>query len=84
MATKAQAKKLLAKHGIVLDEIIKQELEGYSGVMDAPTGYYLNATGLHLAGVFGWNMPEFWDSVVQDAGYGITACEQGGCESCGA
>jgi hypothetical protein len=82
MATKTQAEKLLTKHNVTLGEILKQELEGYSGILDAPEGYYLNSTGLHIAGVFGWNMPEFWNAVVSDLADGLSSCSGGGCESC--
>lgn len=82
MATKAQAEKVLASSGITLDEVHKDYLEGYFGMIDAPKGYYLNSTGLHIAGVQGWTMPEFWDSVIEDAQLGVTACVSGNCDSC--
>lgn len=82
MATKAQALKVLAANGIILDEVQKDRLEGYFGMIDAPEGYYLNSTSLHMAGQHGWTMPEYWDGVIEDALPGITACADGGCDSC--
>lgn len=81
MATKAQAEAQLKKYGIKLEEVIKDRLEGYFGWIDAPEGFYLNSTGLHLSSVHGWNMPDFWDSVVENSQEGIKPCSSGGCEA---
>lgn len=84
MATKAQAEKVLAATGIILDEVQEHNSGSYGffAMIDAPEGYYLNSTGLHMAGVQGWSKPEFWDCVIEDAQPGITACADGGCDSC--
>lgn len=81
MATKAQAERQMARFNITLDEIQVERLEGYFSTIDAPEGFYLNSTGIHFAAVQGYNMPEFWDSVVEDASPGISPCSDGGCEA---